>query len=273
MTSVAIRPFDFVCRGVNLRITGNRQDLIEWAADIARHALLGDIEPHTSSVASFTSVFDLSEASDGQIVLTQDGNPEGVNTDREAFRKHLNSLVRVAIAENVADRMFMHAGAVAYKGKGIIFPGDSFVGKSTLVGELLKNGFDYMSDDYAIFDQDGGLYEFPRTLTIRTDGNGYVPVEVTAEELGASVASGPIPVRAVCLTTYEAGSKWEPVTLSPGQGVLEMVPFTFSFINRPEFSLSILNKVAERAIIVSSKRGSADTFVKTFRNFIDKLDG
>ena len=265
-----VRPFDFESRGVSIRLTSNRQELVDWAEDIARQALLNDVLVIEGQGPSFTSVLELTALENGEFQLTQDSRFEGVNADIEAFRRHLNSLVRVTVAKNVSDRMFMHAGAVAWKGRGIIFPGDSFVGKSTLVGELIKNGADYLSDDYAIFDENGHLYEFPRTLTIRSDGPGHLPEEFTAEELGARVAKGPIPVAVICLTSYEPDFEWSPSYLSAGQAVLEMVPYTFSFVNRPEFSLNVLKKLTEHAIIVSSKRGSADTFAKTFLNFIDK---
>jgi hypothetical protein len=253
--STAVKAFDFECRGVRLRITGNNQELVDWASDVAGKALLGDVHPLDKNPASFASVFEIDVDDCGVIRLTQDERLEGENRDREMFRRHLNSLVRVAVAENVPDRLFLHAGAVAWKGKGIIFPGDSYVGKSTVVAELIRNGADYLSDDYAIFDQEGRLYAFPRPLTIRADGPGREPQELHPEDFGAQTLDGPLTVSVVCMTSYESDFDWSPVFLTPGQAVLEMVPFTFSFVNRPEFSLEVLNKIAERAIIISSKRG------------------
>ncbi|MBP7415976.1 MAG: hypothetical protein KA831_04925, partial [Pyrinomonadaceae bacterium] len=80
----------------------------------------------------------------------------------------------------------------------------------------------------------------------------------------------PIAVSTVLLTEYNPDAKWEPQILTAGSGALEMVPFTFSFVNRPNFSLGVLNNILSRAIILSSQRGSADNFAKTLLDFVDK---
>jgi hypothetical protein len=270
MTSGSIRPFDFESFGVAIRITGGDQGLIDWGEEIARKALIDDLRVLESN-AEFASVFELSYEDDRRIKVLQDGRLEALDAVRDHITKYFNSIIRVAVAEHAEGKMFVHAGAVGWKGKGIVFPGTSFVGKSTLVAELVRQGAEYFSDDYAIFDTDGFLYPFPRTLTMRKDEAGYTPYEVTAAELGGNVGRGPIQVGLVCLTEYVFDAEWTPNRMTPGQASLEMVPYTFSFVNRPEFSLSVLNKIVERAIIVSGKRGSADKFAKTFLNFIDKL--
>ncbi len=266
----AIIPFDFESYGVSIRITGTDQGLINWGEEIARKALIDNIYL-LNGADDFASVFELSYDDDGRIKLLQDGRLEGLDAVRDYITKYFNSIIRVAVAENAADRMFVHAGAIAWKGKGVIFPGTSFVGKSTLVAELVRQGAEYFSDDYAIFDEQGGLYPFPRILSMRQDVPGFTPYEVTAEELGGKIGEGPVPVSVVCLTEYVPDGTWLPIEKSPGEGALDLVPFTFSFVNRPEFSLSILNKITENAIIVSSQRGSADKFAKTFLNFVDNL--
>jgi hypothetical protein len=266
----AITPFDFESYGVHIRITGTDQELIARGEKVARKALINNIRL-LNGIDDFATVFELSYGEDRKIKLLQDGRVEGEDAVWNNLTKYFNSIIRVAVAENAADRMFIHAGAVGWKGKGIIFPGTSFVGKSTLVAELVRQGADYYSDDYAIFDRDGRLYPFPRMLSMRKDEPGYTPYEVTAKELGGRVGDRPLPVGVVCITEYSPAAVWRPAEATPGKGVLDMVPFTFSFVNRPEFSLAILNKITENAIIISSQRGSADEFAKIFLNFVDNL--
>jgi hypothetical protein len=268
-STAKVRPFDFECYGVHIRITGNDQEIIDWGESVARKALINDLRLIEGS-AKFASVFVLTARPHGEVELTQDGSPEGRGTVRESFAKYFDSLVRVAVAENAVDRLFIHAGAVGWKGKAIVMPGTSFIGKSTLVAEFVRQGADYYSDDYAIFDMEGALYAFPRTLAMRADDENYTPFELTPDELGGVVGTKPIPVGTVLFTEYIRDAEWKPEILTPGQAVLAMVPFTFSFVNRPEFSLGVLNKIAERAIIVSSQRASADIFVKFFLDFVDK---
>ena len=149
-------------------------------------------------------------------------------------------------------------------------PADSFKGKSTLVAELVRQGAEYYSDDFAIFDENGLVYPFPRTLTMRTDDGNYQPYELTVESLGGVHAAGPLPVGLVLFTEYEAGQKWEPIMLTAGQGVMKMIPFALTLRRYPELSLRALNSIASRAIITSSRRGSAKEFAELILNFVDK---
>ncbi|MFM9904299.1 MAG: hypothetical protein ACKVQJ_06975 [Pyrinomonadaceae bacterium] len=264
----SVRPFEFESYGVNIRIDGNRQYLIDEAEKVARRALLDDIRPVATSQFQHIFKFELEE--DGFILLTDNG--EFISRD-DVFTHilpHFNSLVRVAVAEDAFDRVFIHAGAVGWRGKAILMPADSFKGKSTLVAELVRNGAVYYSDDYAIFDRNGLMYPFARKLSMRTADAKFVPYELTVDQLGGTVGTEPIRVGTVLFTEYDPKGKWQPKLLTSGNGVLELIPFTFSFINRPDFSLPVLNNIASHATIVSSLRGSAVNFAKTLLKFIDK---
>ncbi|HRI04962.1 MAG TPA: hypothetical protein PLL77_14580 [Pyrinomonadaceae bacterium] len=267
-SQVALRPFDFECYGVKIRLDGNDQRVIDEAELVTRKALLNDIRPPTTE--NFDTTFTFTRDATGTIFLSHDCELIEYGDVPEYFFNHFNSLIRVAVAERAVDRLFIHAGAVGWKGKAIILPGTSFVGKSTLVAELVRNGAVYYSDDYAIFDREGLLYPFPRTLSMRADDENYTRFELTPSSLGGMIGTEPIAVGMVLLTEYKPDAKWEPQSLTAGSGALEMVPFTFSFVNRPDFSLGVLNNILSRAIIVSSQRGSADNFAKTLLDFVDK---
>ena len=58
----------------------------------------------------------------------------------------------------------VHAGVVGWKQFGIVFPGKSSSGKTTLVKEFLQRGGEYYSDELAIFDTEGLIHPFPRLL-------------------------------------------------------------------------------------------------------------
>jgi hypothetical protein len=163
----------------------------------------------------------------------------------------------------------MHAGAVGWKGKAIIIPGESFKGKSTLVAALVSNGAAYYSDDFAVFDGDGLLHAFPRPLAMRNSEGKFKTYELTPEMLGGVQGSEPIPVSTILLTEYEPEAVWMPEILTAGKGVLDMVPFVLPLRHRPDFSFKVLNKITSRAIIASGRRGSADKFAKTLLDFVD----
>lgn len=264
--SEKVRPFDFVSFGVRVRIEGDTQDLVDLAETHARKALVDNVAPAVGQ--DFNVLFDIHHK-DGTFEITQDGEAAASDPNPEFFFRYFNSLVRIAVAERATGLVFMHAGAVAWKGKGIIFPGESFVGKSTLVAELVRQGATYYSDDYAIFDPEGRLHPFPRGLSMRSDDGRYTRFELPPDSIG-SVGREPVEVGAVIMTRYEPDAVWSPQILTPGGGVMEMIPYTFAFKDRPDFSLPVLNKIAERAIILSSLRGSAENFAKIVLEFVDK---
>ncbi|MGH2806059.1 MAG: hypothetical protein ACRDKT_02165, partial [Actinomycetota bacterium] len=51
----------------------------------------------------------------------------------------------------------VHAGAVALGGRGVIFPASMDSGKTTLTSALVRDGFDYLSDEAALIDPATGL--------------------------------------------------------------------------------------------------------------------
>lgn len=62
----------------------------------------------------------------------------------------------------------MHAGVVSRKGQGVIIIADSGYGKTTLVIELVKRGFHFLSDEMAALGRnDRKIHPFPRCLWIR----------------------------------------------------------------------------------------------------------
>jgi len=81
---------------------------------------------------------------------------------------------------------------VAWEGKGIVIPGRSFSGKSTLVAELLRAGATYYSDEYAVFDKHGRVHPFPKDLEMRTNGD-WKQTRHAAESFGGRTGAKPIP--------------------------------------------------------------------------------
>src|SRR5205085_1299107 len=135
-------------------------------------------------------------------------NGEGLTSCRgkKKFFKFFDAMVRITVGEHARERVFMHAGAVGWNGKGILLPAESFKGKSTIVTELVRGGAEYYSDDFAVFDETGLLYPFPRTIGMRTRDGQYTPYDLTVESLGGRPATGPMPVGLILFTEYEAGA-------------------------------------------------------------------
>ncbi|MFQ5610870.1 MAG: hypothetical protein ACE5H9_01910 [Anaerolineae bacterium] len=78
---------------------------------------------------------------------------------------YLQAIVFNTVAARLRSHYLIHAGAVSLDGQGIILAGDSGLGKTTLVLELVRRGFKFLSDESAALGRaDRRLHPFPRSL-------------------------------------------------------------------------------------------------------------
>jgi energy-coupling factor transporter ATP-binding protein EcfA2 len=164
----------------------------------------------------------------------------------------LDALVRARLAQHAPDRIFVHAGVVAYEGRAIVLPGRSMSGKTTLVAALVGAGALYYSEEYAVLDRHGMVHPYPKPLSIRANG-GDLPVE----RLGGVAGTEPVPAGLVALTSYAPGTEWRPARLSRAQGVLELLAHTLVARERPEESLVAATRLASGAVVLKGDRGEA----------------
>ena len=74
------------------------------------------------------------------------------------------------------DRLVIHAGAVARRGRAIVIPGSPDAGKSTLTAALLDAGCEFLSDEAAVLNLSTGLVEaFPRPLSLDPGSFSLLP--------------------------------------------------------------------------------------------------
>lgn len=187
----------------------------------------------------------------------------------ESALDFLLAQLRLTIAEHADSRVFVHAGVVGWKGKAIVLPANSYGGKTTLVRELIKRGAEYYSDEYAVLDEEGLVHPFPTLLSIRAAGVEKYRKDHSFEEFGAVKGIKAIPVGLVLFTAYENDAEWAPEILTPGAGMLEIIPHTIPIRINPEFSLKVLKKILNRAKIAKSNRGDAVDFAKLLVKFAE----
>lgn len=191
--------------------------------------------------------FNLLYANAGRVARTAD-----VARTLDAFESDLH----LYVAEMSRRRVFVHAGAVGWRGGAILLPGRSFAGKSTLVAELIRAGADYYSDEYAVLDARGRVHPFARPLSIRGSAP-QVRRRETAESLGGRTGVKPLPVRAVVLSRFKEGARWRPKRLTQGHGLLALLDHTVPARRDPGRALNALRQVVARAVVVQSLRGEA----------------
>jgi hypothetical protein len=202
-------------------------------------------------------------------VLYRDGSLAGRWADADALHESLESQIRMHVAEFAPEHSFVHSGVVAWKGGAIIVPGRSFTGKSTLTAALLRAGATYLSDEYAVIDQDGMVHPYVKPIALRENG-GYVSTNHAVErftELAPQDVA--LPLRAVVKAPYEAGATWEPRPVSAGTGVLLLLDNCVGVRRDPKRTMATLRRAVEGALILEGPRGEAD---ETARRLLARLD-
>ena len=187
----------------------------------------------------------------------------------EDLHEALESDMDFYLAQAARQRLFVHAGVVAWKGQAIVIPGRSQSGKSTLVKAFLEAGASYYSDEYAVFDKRGRVHPFPRLLSIRGDAHKTTS-RLSAESLGSQTGTVPLSVGVVALTSYKAGAQWRPKVLSPGRGSLGLLANAFAAREHPEQALATLGNVVSRAPILAGTRGEAADAVASILPFVER---
>ena len=210
---------------------------------------------------------DAAGASDWDFRMTRDksGRCELYHVDRviadgpasEVFGA-FEHMVRLRFAQNSPTHFFLHAGAVAYQGAGIVIPGASFSGKTTLVSALVRAGAEYYTDENAVLDGQGLLHPYPKPLGVREVPGEWTQTAQTVDDLGGVGGTEPVPVRLVVVSEYRPGAGWEPVTLSPADTVLTLMQFTVGGLDRPADSMQVMRRAAEGVTALKGDRGDAD---------------
>ena len=181
----------------------------------------------------------------------------------------LEAHVHLHVAEAAPRRRFVHAGVVGWRGEGILIPGRSHSGKSTLVAALLAAGATYYSDEYAVLDERGRVHPYLKALSLRADPGGKAarhPVTTLGERAGST----PLPITLVVVTHYKAGAIWRPRHLSSGLGVLALLANTVSARRQPAAALALLQRATADAIILEGQRGEASAVATQLLSHLEK---
>lgn len=192
--------------------------------------------------------------------LFEDEEPVLKARSRKRIYEDFERRLKIYVAEMARRRVFVHAGAVGWNGKAIVIPGRSYSGKTTLVRELVRAGATYYSDEYAVLDMQGRLHAYPQPLAIRKPGL-LAQEKYPIETMGGIVGRKPLPVGLVIVSRYREHSRWRPLKLTAGHGVLELLDNTVPARRKPEVVLPTLQKAVTAATILKGERGEAEEIV------------
>jgi hypothetical protein len=185
--------------------------------------------------------------------------------------KLLRTLVRVTVAANTEEKLFIHAGAVSWKGRGLILPAHSNSGKTSLVIELCKLGALYLSDEYAVLDSNGMLFPFPKHLSVRGEGGRFDQQDVDISELGGLAGKDAVPMQMVLFSEFsQTRFEWIPKRISSGEGLLRLIPHMIAMPVNPAFCLRMGSAAVREVPIFEAERGDAKDFAPKILELLEK---
>jgi hypothetical protein len=188
-------------------------------------------------------------------LITLDDTTVDWTPDRAASLLRLGAIVRHHLATEASAFTFVHAGVVDVRGCGIVIPGRSYTGKSTLVAELVRLGATYVSDEYAVLDPSGVVQPFAKPLSIRTGRHDRLGQLVPVPQ--ARIADDAVRAGLIVLTSYAPGARWRPSVHSCAEGALALLQNTVSARLRPASALSATSQLARTAVVLAGRRGEA----------------
>jgi hypothetical protein len=182
----------------------------------------------------------------------------------DAFESNLNNY----IGQAARTRFFVHAGVVGWKGRAIVIPGLSQCGKTSLVKEFLRHGASYYSDEFAVFHEHGKVSPFAKALGVR-EGTSRKQIRVLPGQFSSSIGVEPLPVGLLLFTRYRESARWKPKAMTVGGAMLELLANALAARQRPERALTILERVARGAQILTGDRGEARDVVEAVLHQLD----
>jgi hypothetical protein len=247
----AVPEIAFEAFGVPVVVNSNQHEVL----DRVRPILPPGWRPCASEAAEtwFTILADAS----GTYGIAKHAKPIARGLDLDLALEVLDSQFRVYVGEKSPDAIFVHAGVVAHRGRAIVLPGVSFVGKTTLVAALVRAGATYYSDEFALIDERGLVHPYAKPLSIR--GDDYRQTDHAVDHFGGVAGDEPLPVGAIIVTSYRPGAEWQPRRLSPGEAAMALLSNAVPARERPKEVVRAVSRAADGAIAIESFRAEAAT--------------
>lgn len=167
-------------------------------------------------------------------------------------------------AEHLAESVAVHAAVLVHRGRAILVPGVSGVGKSTLSVAAVAAGVAVLTDEYALVHPTTGLVTgWRRPVRLRRPGG-------VIERLDLAVESPPVPVGLVALVRFERGAVDQWADITAADAVLGLMANTVCARSRPDESFDAALAIARGARAVSGVRGEAEVAIAELVALLDR---
>jgi len=197
-----------------------------------------------------------------------DGEPLFTTRREDQVLPHVEWAINNLVARYLPDYFSIHAAVVAWRGAGLVCPGEPGQGKSTLAAALLARGWSYLSDEFALIDpRTRCLVPYPKALCLKAGSfaalqalglpldldrvyhkgaKGRVAV-LDPLAIRPDIVPAPCPVRMIVFPRYGGG---EPPALEPmprAQAAFELARASFNFVRFRARGVDLLADVVRHA--------------------------
>jgi len=222
--------------------------------------------PPTPNLPPVYSLLDVGEPGPRRFRLLYGADPISGAEEPDLILDHLFWHINAEAARQTGDYLLFHAGAVSMDGQGVVLPGASGTGKTTLVAGLVVAGFDYLSDEAAAIDPISGLlHPYPKALTLKSrflfdlyphlernrveslvNGQYHLPIE----RVRPGAMGGPCRIRYFIFPkrTSTGHTRWR--TITPGAAALELGRNAMNLTVYGARALPVLADIIRHAVAV-----------------------
>lgn len=205
----------------------------------------------------------------GEVRIVRDDDTEITARSVETAVPLLQSAIDEAIVKQSFNLAFVHAGVVALGDVGIVLPGLSHAGKSTLVAELVRRGATYFSDEYAVVEANGPIQPYPRALMLR---NGEPEQRaVLPSQLAAKVGTRGVPGRLILMLQYTPGERFRVRRMNDSEALMILLQSTPQVLAEAPHIFGPLGRLAGNAQTFTGVRGEAETAAELILAMAAKL--
>lgn len=168
--------------------------------------------------------------------------------------RHLRDEIVLQIIQAHSHLLWLHGGAVVYQNSGVLVSGLSGQGKSTLVANLLAQGWRYLSDDVTPYEPESGrAIPFPETPAVRHHSRQELSIDQARAlpksqiELNANnICNQAVPIKAVIFPAYHYHGAMQLQQCSPATAALELLQNSLNFVDHQDSAVSYLCELVSR---------------------------
>ena len=221
-------------------------------------------------------------------IRVADGVPTTLGSRLSVVLRAIGEVNNLAVESAPGDLVF-HAGAVARGERGVLLPGGSNHGKSTLTTALVADGFGYLTDEAAAVDAELRIRPFAKSIALDPGSFSlFADLEPTRSPQGLARAvacrewhvdpalvgetSDSVPVAAVVCPQWRAGASTRVSAIEPAEALHLLLGDAFDFSSGGQPVFARLVELVATVPVLRLSYGETEGAVAAVREVLGRRD-